>query len=160
MKEITVETKIGFYDTVEDLSIEDQKLLEQAHLAIGKSHSPYSGFSVGASVILRNGEVLSGANQENAAYPMCLCAEMVVLSTVSSRYPGEEIKAMAITIRSKKRVVDTPVSPCGACRQTLLEFENRQEGKIRILLQGEIGPVYEVQSVKQLLPLSFDDSLL
>ncbi|MGK0387522.1 MAG: cytidine deaminase [Maribacter sp.] len=160
MKKITIGTTIQVYESLQELSKEDRILVEEAQAATLKSYSPYSNFAVAASAILENGEMLSGANQENASFPLCLCAEMVLLSAISATYPGEKINTMAITIKSSKQVLDTPISPCGACRQTLLEFENRQQNPIRILLMGEIGAIYELASVKDLLPLSFDGSVL
>lgn len=160
MKKITIGTTIQVYESLEELSKEDELLIKEAQAATLKSYSPYSGFAVAASAILENGKILSGANQENASYPLCLCAEMVLLSTIASEYPNASIKTMAITIKSSKQVLDMPVSPCGACRQTLLEFENRQQSPIRILLMGEIGAIYELDAVKDLLPLSFDGSVL
>lgn len=160
MKKITIDTTIQVYESLDELSEKDRKLMEEAQSATLKSYSPYSGFSVAASAILENGEILSGANQENASYPLCLCAEMVLLSAISSRYPNEKINTMAITIKSSKQVLDMPISPCGACRQTLLEFENRQQQPIRLLLMGEVGAIYELMAIKDLLPLSFDGSVL
>ncbi len=160
MKKFTINTNINIYESEQELELADQKLMEEATASVKKSYSPYSGFRVGASVLLDNGKILSGANQENASFPLCLCAEMVVLSTVSSEYPDAKILKMAITIKSMKQVVEVPISPCGACRQTILEFENRQKKTIRIFLKGEVGAVYEVESIKALLPLSFDGSVL
>ncbi len=139
---------------------ENLGLMNEAVLALKKSYSPYSKFQVGAAALLENGEIVSGANQENGAYPMCLCAEMVVLSSISARFPGVAIKKMAITIKSANKVIDFPVSPCGACRQTLLEFEERQKDPFQILLRGEVGAVYELESARSLLPLSFDGSMI
>ncbi len=160
MKTLHIGLDIKIYENIDELSNRDAQLMNEAKAALQKSHSPYSKFQVGASVILENGKVLSGANQENAAYPMCLCAEMVVLSTVSSEYPSMIINTMAITVKSSSQVIDLPVPPCGACRQTIFEFEQRQQKPIRILLQGEKGAIYEIASAKDILPLSFDSSFL
>ncbi len=160
MKKITVGTEISVFENIDELNTSDKALMNAATEALEKSYSPYSGFKVAASVLLDNGEILSGANQENAAFSLCLCAEMVVLSTVSSKYPNAKIKKMAVTIKSKRQVLDMPISPCGACRQTILEFELRQEENMKILLKGEVGAVYEMESAQSLLPLSFDGSKL
>ncbi len=160
MKKITVGTTVTIFESLSELSPLHQKLMEEAKKAVHKSYSPYSGFRVGASAILDNDEILSGANQENASYPLCLCAEMVVLSTISSDFPSKIIRTMAITVKSAKNVIDMPISPCGACRQTMLEFENRQDSPIEILLMGETGAIYHLESAKSLLPLSFDGSVL
>lgn len=160
MKRINVGTTVLAYDSSEELSDQDKLLMDEAVAATKKSYAPYSRFFVSAAAILDNGEILSGANQENAAYSLCLCAEMVLLSAISSTYPNAKIKTMAITVKSEKHVIDTPISPCGACRQTLFEFEMRQKEPIRLLLMGEVGPVYELGAVKDILPLSFDGSVL
>ncbi len=160
MKEITLGTTIKIYESVDELSPNDRKLLLEAKNAVTKSYAPYSNFKVSASVLLHNDKILSGGNQENASFPLCLCAEMVVMSTVASKYPNAKILTMAITVQSKNKDIDMPISPCGACRQTLLEYENRQGQAMRILLQGDKGPIYELESVKSLLPLSFDGSVL
>ncbi len=160
MKKVTIGTDVRIYESREELPSDDLILMEKATEALGKSHSPYSRFRVGASVLLDNGEILSGANQENASYPLCLCAEMVVFSAVSSQFPNTTIKKVAITVKNEKLHINMPVSPCGACRQTMFEFENRQGSPIEVLLMGETGAVYILDSVKSLLPLSFDGSLL
>ncbi len=160
MRKINIGTTINIYDSQDELSQNLLEIILEARAALDKSHSPYSKFRVGAAARLDNGKVISGANQENASYPLCLCAEMVLLSAISSTYPNAKIETIAITARSNNRTIDMPISPCGACRQTMLEFENRQASPIAILLQGEIGPVYQISAVSDLLPVSFDGSLL
>ncbi len=160
MQEIQIHTKVFAYDNTSDPDFKYESLLRDAKSALSKSFSPYSGFRVSSAALLGNGEVVTGANQENASYPLCLCAEMVTVSAVSSRYPGQPIVALAITVEHSGKKLETPVSPCGACRQTILEFENRQGSPMRIILQGDGGPIYELESARALLPLSFDgDSL-
>lgn len=160
MKRITIGATIQVFESIDELEPSDKLLMEEAKLASDKSYAPYSQFYVSAAAYLENGEILSGANQENASYPLTLCAEMSLLSTISSIYPGAKIETMAITVKGGKQVIDIPISPCGACRQTLLEFEMRQEEPIKILLMGEVGAIYKVDSVKHLLPLFFDGSVL
>jgi cytidine deaminase len=138
----------------------DQVLLAAAAKALDKAYAPYSNFHVGAAVLLDNGEILSGANFENAAYPMCLCAERSTLATVISTYPEAKILQMAIRVRNPQKPVVQPAAPCGACRQVMVEAEHRQSGDIKILLQGESGPVYVLASAKVLLPFYFDGSFL
>ena len=104
--------------------------------------------------------MLSGGNMENAAYPMCICAEGVILSSVESSKPNATIKAMAITVKSPSQVIDYPVSPCGSCRQMISEKENRQSTPIRIILKGESGPFHVFDTVKRLLPFSFSSDSL
>jgi cytidine deaminase len=138
----------------------EQELLDAAAQALDKAYAPYSDFHVGAAVLLDNGEVLSGANFENAAYPMCLCAERSALATAISTYPQAKILQMAIRVRNPKKPVLQPAAPCGACRQVMVEAEHRQNGDIKVFLQGESGPVYVLDSAKVLLPFYFDGSFL
>ena len=104
--------------------------------------------------------MIQGSNQENAAYPLCLCAERVAIAAADSVYPGVPIIAIAITAKSLNQVVDSPVSPCGACRQVICETEGKHQTPMRIILQGETGKVYVLSSGNDLLPLSFDGSRL
>lgn len=138
----------------------EQELLAAAAQALDKAYAPYSNFYVGAAVLLDNGEVLSGANFENAAYPMCLCAERSALATAISTYPKAKILQMAIRVRNPQKPVLQPAAPCGACRQVMVEAEHRQQGDMQVLLQGESGPVYVLDSAKVLLPFYFDGSFL
>lgn len=155
-----IEISWQLYENVEQLSAEQQNLLQEAKLALDKAYAPYSNFHVGAAVKLEDGSVLSGANFENAAYPMCLCAERSVLATAVSTQPNSIVKAMAIRVRNPKNPVLQPAAPCGACRQVLVEAEARQQADIEILLQGENGPVYVLSTAKTLLPFYFDGSFL
>ncbi len=152
-KEITV--RIQIYETAQELSQVDTDLINAAREALTKSYSPYSGFKVGSAALLQNGAVVSGANQENAAYPMCVCAEVVMLSSCSAQYPGIAINKIAITTNSGKLPASSPKAPCGQCRQTILEYEKRFNSNIEIIMCGENGQVYKVGSAKDLLPLYF-----
>lgn len=160
MREMVLSARVEVYNLNELPHAEDKALLEKAHRALGKSYSPYSQFRVAAAIMLENGQVISGANQENAAYPMCLCAEQVALSAASSLYPGIAVKAMAIVVNSEKHLVDRPAAPCGACRQIICETEMRQGSPIALWLQGAAGEIFHVKSGKDILPLSFDGSFL
>jgi cytidine deaminase (EC 3.5.4.5) len=115
-------------------------------------------FNVGAAILLENGAYVLGNNQENAAYPSGMCAERVAIWTAGSKYPNITIKKIAITASSSKVKVDTPVGPCGACRQTMLEFEVNQKQPFQVLFMGEVGNVVKTNSLKDLLPFSFDGS--
>lgn len=148
------------YVGAEELSADQQELLTAANQALDKAYAPYSHFHVGAAVRLDNGEILSGANFENAAYPMCLCAERSALAAAVSTYPKSVVKTMAIRVRNPHKPIVQPAAPCGACRQVLVEAEGRQKADIQILLQGEEGPVYQLATAKILLPFYFDDSFL
>lgn len=134
--------------------------MKEPRAGLSKSYSPYSKFQVSAAILLENGKILTGANQENAAYTMCICAERVALAAASSEYPEIPVKAMAITVKNKLNPVKSPAAPCGACRQVLSETEDRFNNKIKIFLQGEEGEIFELASAKDLLPLFFDSSWL
>ncbi len=158
--EKSMAVKWQVYTSADELPEDQQELLREAELALDKAYAPYSNFHVGAAVRLDNGEILSGGNFENAAYPMCLCAERTTLAAVVSTKPDSIVKQMAIRVRNPERPVEEPAAPCGACRQVLVETEGKQKGNIQILLQGETGPVYVLSSAKVLLPFYFDGSFL
>ena len=160
MKKIILKTPIEIYTSEKECSKKDQQLIRKAKKALKNSWSPYSGFQVGAALLLANGKTIGGSNQENAAYPLCLCAERVAIAAADSVYPGVPIVAIAITAKSLNQVVDSPVSPCGGCRQVICETEGKHETTMRIILQGETGKVYILSSGKDLLPLSFDGTKL
>lgn len=109
---------------------------------------------------LRNGKVIIGSNQENAAFPVTLCAERVAIFAAASQYPDEAIEALAITAKSGNHVVNKPVTPCGSCRQVIHESEYRFKQPIRVILHGETGEVYVLESIKDILPLTFDAHFL
>jgi cytidine deaminase len=137
------------------LSSEDAQLLQMARAATSKAYAPYSQFNVAAVAMLNNGETIEGTNQENASYPDGICAERVLLSTVSSLYNGVAIKTIAISCHNLKGESKNPVSPCGLCRQSLLEQTLRQHQPIRLILSGMEGMVYILDDASFLLPLSF-----
>lgn len=148
------------FDSFEELSSEHQILMRQAIDARKDAYAPYSKFQVGAAVALKNGETISGSNQENASYPAGVCAERVAILYAGAKYPGIEIMAIAISATSENHQVDKPVSSCGICRQTMAEFEQKQNGPIQILMMGETGPVIQCDSVLDLIPFAFDSSFL
>ena len=160
MKKLVLKTEVQVFDTIDELTEEDRKLLLLARKSLKKSYSPYSNFKVAAAAILNNGKKVTGTNQENASYPVSICAERTALSNASSRYPNSPVKTIAITARSGSSILDRPVSPCGVCRQFICEVENRYEQPIRLILQGETGPIYILNSCKSILPLSFDATYL
>lgn len=160
MREMVLSTRVQVYSQEDLPTTADRELLEEARRALQKSYSPYSKFKVAAALQLANGQLISGANQENAAYPMCLCAEQVALSAASSMYPGVPVLAMAIVVHSERHLVDRPAAPCGACRQVICETELRQQQPIALWLQGAAGEVFHVNSGRDILPLSFDGSFL
>lgn len=158
MKEINLTTKIAVYP-LEECSQTEKKLIEAAKEATQRAYAPYSGFNVGAAVLLGNGEIISGSNQENAAYPSGLCAERTTVFFANSSFPEERIVAIAVAAYHKASFTNNVVTPCGACRQVLLETENRFKTPIKILMYSNNG-VYVMDSIKNLLPLSFGDELL
>ncbi|MEI6312828.1 MAG: cytidine deaminase [Bacteroidota bacterium] len=152
----TIEIKNTIYvSSFEELDNLDKALLIEARKACDLSHSPYSHFKVGCAIRLQNEKVVFGANQENAAYPVCLCAEGVALANASMQYPTIAIHTMAITVKTQSKSANNPIAPCGVCRQSISEYENRFQAPIRIILQGETGEVYILPSIKEILPLSF-----
>lgn len=160
MKKIDI-TASGFvYEHMTELSDEDRKLMEAAIAASKNSYSPYSSFKVGAALLMEDGSIITGSNQENAAYPSGMCAERVAVWKAGATYPGKKVLKIAITANSPNKKVDVPVGPCGACRQTLLEYEINQKKPMEILFMGEIGKVVKLSSVSTTLPFSFDASYL
>ncbi len=143
------------YGSVKELSKEDELLLYEAAEATNGSYSPYSNFAVGAAVLLENGEIIRGSNQENAAYPVGLCAERVALFYASHKYPNVAVKAIAITAKSEIHPVEDPIKPCGSCRQVMAETEYRFQHKMKIILKGETDKVIVFDSTDHLLPFSF-----
>ena len=143
------------YNSGEELSEQDAALVNKAREVTQLAYAPYSNFHVGAAASLVNGEVISGTNQENASYPVGICAERVLLSAVSSLYPNVAIDTIAISYNNKNGKSNHPISPCGICRQSLCEYEERVKHPIRLILSGMQGKVYIIKNAGQLLPLSF-----
>ena len=143
------------FNSVAELNKSDRELLKQATHASETSYSPYSSFQVGAAVRLANGEVISGSNQENAAYPSGLCAERVALFFAQAQFPEVPVDAIAIYARSREFKLDKPVTPCGSCRQVMAEYENRHGSKIRVIMGNDDGNVQITQGIESLLPLMF-----
>ena len=153
MKEIKLEIRI-YSLQYDELTPQDRELMDKAKEATSRSYAPYSKFSVSAAALLKNGVIVTGTNQENAAYPSGLCAERTTLFYANSQYPDQPVLTLAIAARSESGYLDTPIPPCGACRQVLLETEQRYQQPMRILLYGEKA-IYEIDGTKDLLPLSF-----
>ncbi|MEL5896248.1 cytidine deaminase [Bacteroides sp. GD17] len=159
MKELNIQIAIKIYD-LEELSESDRELLGAACEATNRSYAPYSHFSVGAAARLASGAIVTGSNQENAAYPSGLCAERTTLFYANSQYPDQAVETLAIAARNERgEFLEDPIPPCGACRQVMLETEKRFNRPMRILLYGRKG-IYELKSVGALLPLSFDASAM
>jgi cytidine deaminase len=153
------EFKYQVFESIDELSERDAILLKEAREVTKQAYAPYSKFHVGAAARLSNSEILTGTNQENASYPVGICAERTLLSTISSLYPGTSIDSMAVSYQSQAHSSDHPISPCGMCRQFLQEFEKRL-GPIRLILGGQQGKVFIIESASQLLPLAFSSDEL
>ena len=151
---------LKIFEGVEELSDQDQSLLTRAREARIGAYAPYSGFQVGAAVLLESGEVVIGNNQENASFPSGLCAERVAVFHAGATHPGIRILSVAISASGRVQKLSIPAAPCRNCRQALLEYEQKQVYPIRILMQGAEGEVYECPSVAALLPLGFNGSYL
>lgn len=160
MKEINITTSFTIFDNLNELSAEIQDLMNQAIEVRKKAYAPYSKFKVGAALLLDNGKVILGSNQENAAYPSGLCAERTAIFYAGSAYPEAKILKMAITAASDINQTTAPIPPCGSCRQSIAEYEIKQDTPIEIYFMGEIGEIYKSSSLKNLLPLMFDKKFL
>ena len=138
-----------------ELTKEDAWLLNEAREVTAAAYAPYSNFNVGAVAKLANGEIVAGTNQENASYPVGICAERVLLASAASLYPNIAIDTIAISYNNNNGESIHPISPCGMCRQSLVEYEERVKQPIRLLLSGLEGKVIVVNKANLLLPLSF-----
>lgn len=155
MQENKFEFNYTVYKSSEELPDDLQQLLQQAREVTEQAYAPYSNFQVGAVARLANKEIVSGSNQENASYPVGLCAERVLLASVSSLFPRVPIETIAVSYKSNEHKSDHPISPCGICRQSLQEYENRISNPVQLVLGGLTGPVYVIDSASRLLPLAF-----
>lgn len=139
------------------LTAADRDLLQKARVVTQKAYAPYSQFFVGAAALLRNGGIVYGTNQENAAYPVGICAERVLLSVAAMEHPDVAVEAMAVSYfnQSNPEAGNHPISPCGMCRQFIAEYEQRMQHPIRLILSGMEGEVYIIEKASQLLPFRF-----
>lgn len=160
MKNITINTQLSVFETLQELPQDVQDLMQQAIKIRKKAYAPYSKFRVGAALLLDNEKVVLGSNQENAAYPSGLCAERVAIFQSGAVYPEAKVVKMAITAASDTNQTKSPIPPCGACRQSIAEYEFKQDQPIEIYFMGEIGAIYKSDSLKNLLPLTFDKNFL
>ena len=151
------EVRFGYdvYDSADELPAEDKALLSAAREVTTKAYAPYSNFLVGAVAKLNNGETISGTNQENASYPVGICAERVLLASASMMYTGVAVNSIAIAYHNLNGKSNNPVSPCGMCRQYIAEYEARTNQTIRLILGGMEGKVFVIERAGELLPLSF-----
>ncbi|MEP7256009.1 MAG: cytidine deaminase [Ferruginibacter sp.] len=143
------------YNSVDELTEADAWLVNEAREVTSAAYAPYSNFNVGAVAKMANGEIVAGTNQENASYPVGICAERVLLSSAATLYPNIPVDTIAISYNNTNGESSHPISPCGMCRQSLVEYEERMKQPIRLLLSGMEGKVFIIQKANLLLPLSF-----
>lgn len=155
MKKSEYTLAVNVYDSAAELDSNDSWLLNEALAASDFAYAPYSNFRVGAAAVLTNGEVVTGSNQENASYPAGICAERVVLSAASSQHPGIGVATIAVTYQNAKGNSNTPITPCGICRQSLAEHQQRFGSPIRVILGGKQVKVLVIENAAQLIPMAF-----
>lgn len=160
MKKLKTEISYTVFDKIDQLPELDEWLLSEARELTRNAYAPYSNFKVAAVAKMDNGEVVSGTNLENASFPAGICAERVLLGAASTQFPGVGITAMAISYLNESGHHGEPVTPCGICRQTLHEFEERTRKPIRLILGGQEGKIFIFDKISELLPLAFTTSAL
>jgi cytidine deaminase len=153
MRELKIDTKIRICD-YNELQLSEKNLVDAAKEAVTRAYAPYSHFQVGAAILLANGEIITGNNQENAAYPSGLCAERTALFYANSQYPDVAVDTIAIAAYTEGMFLEKPITPCGGCRQVILEAQNRYQHPVRIILYGS-KEIYLIEKITDLLPLSF-----
>lgn len=151
--------ELDLFETREELDAQDQTLVDAAGEARSRAYAPYSNYKVGAALRLANGTIVTGNNQENAAYPSGLCAERVALFAASSQHPDATITAIAVMTDSGI-AEGNPAAPCGSCRQVLVEYESKQHQPIRILMAGSERRILVARSAADLMPLCFTRQVL
>jgi len=152
-KNINIEIEV--YNQLSELNSSEQALILKAKEIAKQAYAPYSKFYVGAALLLDNGEIVTGNNQENAAYPSGICAERTAIFYANAQYPQAAIETLAVAVFKNNEYAEQPVTPCGSCRQVMLEAENKHQTTMRVIMIGE-KQIYVANSVKDLLPLSFD----
>ena len=160
MKKIKIEAELEVYEDFSELPQDVQQLMKEAFAARDSAYAPYSEFHVGAALLLSNGEVVKGSNQENAAYPSGLCAERTAIYYAGANFPDEKLEIMAISATGKRKPSTTPIPPCGACRQAIAEYEVKQKQPVVIYFMGASGKVFKSDSLSNLLPFIFTQEYL
>jgi cytidine deaminase len=155
MKESKFEFNYLVYNDSSELDEKDAWLLNEARNVTEQAYAPYSNFHVGAVAMLENGQIVAGTNQENASYPVGICAERVLLGSIATLHPNVPVKTIAISYNSEQVKSDHPISPCGMCRQALLEYETRTKKPIRLILGGQEGKIFIIETAKMMLPFAF-----
>lgn len=159
MKKVEIKITTCEYDSVNELNKDEQILINKSKDAVKNAYAPYSKFNVGAAVLLENGEIITGTNQENAAYPSGLCAERVAIFYANSQFPNVPILSIAVTAFTNDSFIETPLPPCGSCRQVIVESETRFNKPIKIYLVSK-NKITVIEDAKDLLPINFDDNFL
>jgi len=160
MKKIKIEAELEVYEDFSELPQDVQQLMKEAFAARDSAYAPYSEFHVGAALLLSNGEIVRGSNQENAAYPSGLCAERTAIYYAGANFPDEKLEIMAISATGKRKPSTTPIPPCGACRQAIAEYEVKQKQPVVIYFMGASGKVFKSDSLSNLLPFIFTQEYL
>jgi len=155
MKIKKIQIDIEEYTQMSNLPAKDLQLLEHAVISISTAYAPYSHYRVGAALRLSNGEIITGNNQENGAYPSGLCAERVAMFYAKSQFPDATIESIAIAASADDFDINEAVAPCGGCRQVMAEYQTQQNSSIRVIMKGEKGPILAVNAINDLLPLLF-----
>lgn len=155
MELLKKESVVQRYNSINELPEADQQLLLDAKVAVGNAYAPYSKFNVGCALRLTNGIIVKGSNQENIAYPSGLCAERVAIFYAGATYPDVPVESMAITVKANNYVVNEPIMSCGACLQSMSEYELKFHKPMRIILQGETGDIYIAEGLRNFMPFMF-----
>lgn len=148
------------FNSIDELNDDDRTLLLKAKDAAKNAYAPYSKFKVGAAARLANGMIIIGSNQENAVFPVGLCAERVALFSAQANYPDQPVVALAVTAIGSDSKISQPVPPCGSCRQAMIEAESRHNQPLRVIMQGEEGPIIISERMENLMPLTFAKDFL
>lgn len=159
MKKREIISVLTDYNSSAELEKTYEELINNAKKAAESAYAPYSKFKVGAAVLLGNGQIIRGNNQENAAYPSGLCAERVAIFYASAQYPDQQIKAIAVAALNADGYTKEPIPPCGSCLQVMLESENKSKGSVKVFLYGE-NKITSAESIKQFLPVNFNSEML
>ena len=151
------EIKISFqeFKSIDELNAEDRELAGSAIQAMGRAYAPYSHFHVGAAVRMSNGQIVEGANQENAAFPSGLCAERTAMFAASAKYPDKDMRSIALAGGVHGRLTDQPATPCGACRQVMAQYQTKAGKPVSVIMIGK-SRVWKFEKVDDILPLIFD----
>lgn len=159
MKKFEITSNFTIYESESELSQEEQQLLKLSREAATRANAGYSHFQVGAALMLENGAIVTGNNQENSVY-QGLCAERTTAFSAASQYPTVPFKTLVVTAINPSEKLTRPVPPCGACRQVLFEYESKYGKNVQILMAGEEGEIWKVNSAAELLPLTFSAAFL